>query len=46
MKCTFEMGSEGTIYISSFMKIGKGAEGILRFLLSSLQGSNIDKRDL
>jgi hypothetical protein len=29
------------IYIPSFMKIGTGIEGILRFCLSNLKGYNI-----
>jgi hypothetical protein len=43
------VGSDGTMHISGSMKVGKGVQGILRILLSSLQGSNIhnaDRRDL
>jgi hypothetical protein len=31
MKYTLEMGSDGVIYIPSFMKIGTGVQAILRF---------------
>jgi hypothetical protein len=41
MKWTVEMGLTGMIYIPSFMKIGKGAEGILRFCVNNLKGCNI-----
>jgi hypothetical protein len=40
MKCIVEIGSGGMIYIPSFM-IGTGAEGMLRFCLSSLRGCNV-----
>jgi hypothetical protein len=48
-KSIVEMGSGGMIYIPSFMKIGKGVEGILRSCLSNLKGCNAgitDGRDL
>jgi hypothetical protein len=41
MKCTVEIGSDGMIYIPSFIKTGAGVEGILRFCLSNLKGCNI-----
>jgi hypothetical protein len=41
MKCTVETGSGGMIYIPSFMKIGEGVKGILRFCLSHLIGYNV-----
>jgi hypothetical protein len=36
------MASRGMIYIPSFMKIGIGAERILRFFLSNLKGCDVD----
>jgi hypothetical protein len=41
MKCAVEMGSSGMIYLPSFMKIGTGVEGILRFCVSNLEGGNV-----
>jgi hypothetical protein len=44
-----EMGSGVIIYVSSFMKIGGGVEGILRFCLRNLKSCNAgitDERDL
>jgi hypothetical protein len=35
------MSSGGMVYIPSLMKIGKGAEGILRFCISNLKGCNV-----
>jgi hypothetical protein len=49
MKCAIEMGSGGIIYISSFMKIGRDVQVILRFRLRNLKGCNAgitDERDL
>jgi hypothetical protein len=31
MKCTVKMGSDGMLYIPSFMMIRKGDDGMLRF---------------
>jgi hypothetical protein len=44
-----EVISNGTIYISSFIKIGTGVQAILSFCLSNLKGCNVgitDGRDL
>jgi hypothetical protein len=41
MKRTLEMGSSDMINLLSFMKIDTGVEGILRFSLSNLKGSNV-----
>jgi hypothetical protein len=49
MKCAVDMGSGGTIYMQSFIKIGKGVQGILRFCLSNFKDSNTgiaDGKDL
>jgi hypothetical protein len=43
------MGSGGVIYIPSFMQIGTGVDGILRFCHSNLKVCNVgvtDGRDL
>jgi hypothetical protein len=43
------MGSDGMIYMPSFMKIGIDVEGILRFSFSNLKYCNVgitDGRDL
>jgi hypothetical protein len=43
------MASCGMTYLPSFMKIGTGVQGILRFRLSNLNGCNAgftDGRDL
>jgi hypothetical protein len=44
-----EMASCGMIYVSSFMKIGRGVQAILRFCLRNLRDCNVgttDGRDL
>jgi hypothetical protein len=41
MKCTVEMDSGGMICVPSFVKIGLGIEGILRFCLSNLNDCNV-----
>jgi hypothetical protein len=41
MKSPVKRGPGDVIYISSFMRIGKGVEGILRFYLSNLKGCNV-----
>jgi hypothetical protein len=49
MMYAVEMGSGSIICISSFMKIGRGVEGILRFCLRYLRRRNVgitDWRDL
>jgi hypothetical protein len=49
MKCTTEMVSGGMIYITSFMSIDTGVEGILMLCLGHLKGCNVgitDRRDL
>jgi hypothetical protein len=38
MKCSIEISAGGMIYIPSFMKIGTGVEGTLRFCPSNLKG--------
>jgi hypothetical protein len=35
------MGSDGVIYIPSFIKIGAGVEGILTFYFRNLKGCNV-----
>jgi hypothetical protein len=40
-----EMVSGGMIYIQSLIKIGSGVEGILKFYLSNLKGSNVGFTD-
>jgi hypothetical protein len=37
MKCAFEMGSGGTINVRSFVMIGEGVKGILRFCLINMK---------
>jgi hypothetical protein len=49
MKYTIEMGSCVMIYIPSFMKIGTGVQGILRFCLRNSRCFNVgitDGKDL
>jgi hypothetical protein len=49
MKCVTEIGSDGMIYVPSFMKIGAGIQPILRFCLSNLRSCNVgmtEVRDL
>jgi hypothetical protein len=45
MKYTVEMGSGGMIHVQSFMIIGSGFEGILRFCLRNLKGCNVGVTD-
>jgi hypothetical protein len=45
MKCAVDMGSGGTICMQSYMKIGTGVRGILRFCLSNLKGCNVGISD-
>jgi hypothetical protein len=40
-KFTVEMGSSGTIYIQSFMKIRTGMETILMLRLRNMKGCNV-----
>jgi hypothetical protein len=49
MNYVVEIASCGTIYLISFIKIGKGVQAILRFGLSNFKGCNVgitDGRDL
>jgi hypothetical protein len=41
MTCIVEIGLGGMTCIPSFMNIGKGVEGMLRFHLSSLKDFNV-----
>jgi hypothetical protein len=45
MKCTVKMSYGGMIYIPSLMKIGRGAEGILRLCHSNLKSCNVGITD-
>jgi hypothetical protein len=45
MKYAFGMALYGIIYLSSFMKIGKGVQAILRFYLRNLKGCNVGITD-
>jgi hypothetical protein len=45
MKCAVEMGSSGMIYIQSFMKVGTGIQGILRFGPKNWRGCNVSITD-
>jgi hypothetical protein len=41
MKCAIEMGSDGMIYIQSFMKTGTGVQAIVRFCFRNSSSCNV-----
>jgi hypothetical protein len=42
---TVKMASYGMIYLPVFVKIGSGVQAISRFILSNLNGCNVDITD-
>jgi hypothetical protein len=45
MMYAIDMSSYGMIFFPSFMKTGKGIEGIVRFCFINLEGSNVGITD-